>query len=82
MASNVVGRRKPYTAIGIRRLSCYRCELPAATQWQCCANGNRWLPLCRGCDVALNELALRFFRLPQGRKLIRQYRNRILKEGE
>lgn len=51
-------RTKPYTVIGIRRLPCFRCGAKAEHQWQVCADGNVWRPLCRPCDVALNRLVL------------------------
>ena len=52
------GRLAPYTEIGLRRLSCIRCGKPATTQWQVCADGNVYRPLCRGCDVELNAMVL------------------------
>lgn len=67
------GRRKPYTAIGIRRVPCARCGEPSSQQWQVCANGNRWLGICWPCDVALNRLALEFMRVPNAETLIAAY---------
>lgn len=53
------GRRKPYTEIGIRRLACARCGAkPAVHQWNCCALGNLWIPLCLNCDIDLNRLTM------------------------
>jgi hypothetical protein len=71
------GRRKPYTVRGIRRRRCIRCGVPAAYQWSACANGNRWVPLCEGCDIELNELALTFLRIPHAAALMRHYRESL-----
>lgn len=51
-------RTKPYTDIGIRRLKCVRCGKRAETQWQICADGNQYRPLCWDCDVALNRMVM------------------------
>jgi hypothetical protein len=68
-----VGRKKPYTQIGIRRLKCTRCGAQANFQWQCCANDNRWLPLCIDCDIELNSVALEFMSVPNRDKLMVRY---------
>jgi hypothetical protein len=57
-------RRKPYTAIGIGRVPCFRCGEPSAYQWQVCADGNVYRGLCRECDVALNRLVLWWMKDP------------------
>lgn len=54
------GRRKPYTQIGIRRLTCCRCQNKATVQWQICADGNTYRPLCTPCDLELNEIVMRW----------------------
>jgi hypothetical protein len=55
------GRRKPYTERGIRRLRCFRCrKRQARQQWQICADGNVWRPICDECDLELNALVLRW----------------------
>lgn len=54
------GRREPYTVVGIARLPCFRCGQPASQQWNACSDGNLWRPLCVPCDLALNELVLRW----------------------
>lgn len=77
-----VGRREPYTAIGIRRLKCQRCKKrPAHASWNCCANDNRHVPLCVECDIALNRLAMDFFRIPGRRPLMRRYENHLKSKG-
>lgn len=70
----MIGRRKPYTVIGIRRLPCIRCGERAEFQWQCCANGNRWMPLCTDCDIGLNSVALAFVGHPDRKALMRAYK--------
>lgn len=67
------GRRTPYTARGIRRVPCVRCGKPSVHQWQACANGRWFVACCAACDVALNRLALRFFRIPNADALLAAY---------
>lgn len=66
-------RAKPYTAIGIRRLRCIRCNSVAKYQWSICADGNNHRPLCATCDVALNLLVLKWMRHPEADRLVREY---------
>ena len=70
----MLGRRKPYTKIGLKRLSCVRCGDPATHQWQSCADGNIWRPVCTACDVKLNLLYLVFMCDPDIDKKIDEYR--------
>jgi hypothetical protein len=58
------GRKKPYTAEGIKRLPCFRCGRPATQQWSICADGNLHHPVCVECDIILNKLVLWFMRVP------------------
>ena len=54
-------RRHPYTDRGIRRMRCIRfavCGNKAATQWQICADGRVYRPVCWPCDVELNRMVL------------------------
>ena len=53
-------RKNPYTEKGIKRLRCYRCNNPAYSQWQICADNNVYRPLCKRCDILLNKLVLEF----------------------
>jgi hypothetical protein len=76
-----VGRKKPYTVAEMRLKSCCACGGQAVHQWQCCANGNRWLPLCLPCDVALNEVALAFLRIPRRAALLSAYRRQSARQG-
>ena len=67
------GRRKEYTRIGISRVPCARCGKPSRRQWQVCANGNRYLGVCEGHDIELNEMVLRFFHFKDVDALINSY---------
>lgn len=55
-------RKKPYTQIGIQRLKCYRttCKNKATHQWQICADGNVYRPICIKCDIEINRMVLKF----------------------
>lgn len=70
-------RRRPYTQIGIRRVPCFRCGKPSRFQWQVCADGNRFRGLCSGCDVALNDLVLRWMGDPDADAKLAAYRARV-----
>lgn len=67
------GRRQPYTAAGIRRVPCYRCGQPAAHQWQACADGRLYRPLCLECDIALNLLVLTWMGDPDAEAKVAEY---------
>jgi transcription elongation factor Elf1 len=67
-------RTKPYTEIGIRRLKCIRCGKQASFQWTICADGNYYRPICVECDIALNELVLRWAGFPDWEEKIAAYR--------
>lgn len=57
-------RFSPYTTAGIKRVPCARCGAPSHANWNICAdkvgNRTRFRAICRECDVALNEVAMRF----------------------
>lgn len=57
-------RMKPYTAIGIRRKNCVRCGARATEQWQICALGRQYVPVCTTCDIILNATVLDFMHWP------------------
>lgn len=69
-------RPEPYTEKGIQRLRCIRCGAPAVHQWQVCSDGNNWRPLCLPCDIALNELVLKWFGHPRAAELHEKYRDK------
>ena len=68
------GRKKDYTAIGIRRLKCVRCGQRAHAQWNICADGNLHRPICLDCDIALNEMVLRWMGFPDVDAMIAAYK--------
>lgn len=68
------GRKIPYTARGIGRLPCFRCGAPATQQWQICADGNLYRPICDNCDVVLNDLVLDFMGFPDRHEKMREYK--------
>lgn len=68
-------RRRPYTVIGLARLPCFRCGgKPSIHQWQLCADGRAYRPLCEKCDVLLNALVLRWMRVKNWRAVMKRYR--------
>lgn len=68
------GRRKPYTATGIRRVPCARCGEPSSVSWQSCANGRWYVAICTACDLAINAMVLAFFNIPNRCELMAAYR--------
>jgi hypothetical protein len=72
-------RHRPYTEIGIRRLECYRagCTNRATHQWQACADGGAYRPLCAACDARINEMVLRFLGDPDAGAKMAAYRERL-----
>lgn len=66
-------RKKPYTALGIKRLKCIRCGLPAKFQWQICSDGNNYRPLCVECDIGLNQLVLDWMGHPNAEQIVNKY---------
>lgn len=69
-------RREPYTEAGIKRLQCVRCGCRAAHQWNICAEGNNYRPICLACDVELNEMVLSWTGHPKARELSESYRHK------
>lgn len=72
-------RKKPYTELGIQRLKCIRCGYQARTQWNICADGNNYRPLCYNCDIQLNRMVLKWARVPYeiGEKKMHAYKVKI-----
>ena len=68
-----VKRSKPYTATGIKRQSCAKCGEPAEHQWNICADGGLFRPLCKTCDVKLNAMVLAWVGHPDAVELLRIY---------
>ena len=75
----MIGRRRPYTERGIKRVPCARCGRPALHQWDACAIDNRHVPVCERCDIAPNALVLRWLGVAKAtrRKLIERYKKRM-----
>ena len=72
-------RGTPYTEAGVKRLLCIRCGTTQATsQWQICADGNNYRPLCGACDDALNRAVLVFMRHPRAAALADEYERNAL----
>jgi hypothetical protein len=71
------GRTKPYAARGIHRIPCARCKAPSNQQWQACANGGRYVGICDDCDIELNEMVLKFMRLPNRGRLMSRYKKKM-----
>ncbi len=68
-----MGRKKPYTEIGISRVPCKRCGKPSTQQWQTCSLNNEWFGVCTDCDVKLNLHVLWFFGIKNASQLINKY---------
>lgn len=64
----------PYTEIGIKRLKCFRCDNIATQQWQICADGNVYRPICSQCDVVLNYLVMDFMEMSDRDMKIQRYK--------
>lgn len=73
------GRKTPYTEIGIRRLKCSRegCANKATSQWQICADGRLYRPICSECDAEINRMVLAFMGDPDIETKMSRY-----KQGE
>ena len=56
MKPSAKGRTVPYTERGISRVECFvpECENRAGSQWQICADGNRYRPVCIQHDILMN----------------------------
>jgi hypothetical protein len=74
-------RHHPYTAAGIRRVACVRCAQPAVHQWQVCADDRAFRTLCGACDIALNDLVLRWAGHPSPDAAMARYRERIARNA-
>ena len=68
------GRKKPYKDVA--RVACARCGCkPSRFQWtSCCANGNRYVALCKVCDIKLNRAILRFLGWSNWREMAFDYK--------
>jgi hypothetical protein len=64
---------RPYTQAEVEAADCFRCGSPGAFQWQVCADGNIWRPLCFPCDVELNRRTLEWMGHPDQHRLMLDY---------
>jgi hypothetical protein len=72
------GRKEPYTVIGLHRLPCVKCGAPARFQWQICSDNRLFRPLCKKCDVELNEMVMRWAFGDTREEDLAAYRERVL----
>ena len=70
-------RRTLYTSRGIARVPCFRCDAPSRFQWNICADGNVQRGFCGPCDVAMNDLVLRWCGDPDVEAKMAAYRAKI-----
>lgn len=69
----LINRKKPYTNAAIAKLKCIRCGNQAKFQWNVCADGNNYRPICKECDVLLNSMVLAWMNHPNANNLILDY---------
>lgn len=72
-----VRRGRPYTESQLYKLPCHCCGAPARFQWNACADGNIWRPLCPGCDVRINIAVLRVLDPVRWKSKVRAYCKQI-----
>lgn len=60
-------RTKSYSLRELYKQKCFCCGKPARFQWNACADGNIWRPLCPECDVRINISVLQVL-YPRGWK--------------
>lgn len=77
-------RTKPYTKRGLKRLTCFigGCPNRATTQWQICADGNTYRPLCPAHDVELNTMVMRWAFGDTREPDIQRYRDAALQKEQ
>jgi hypothetical protein len=69
-------RKKPYTQIGINRMKCFHCGAKAKHQWQICSDDNIYRPICSECDIALNEMVLKWMGFKDWKEKIDEYKQK------
>ena len=67
-------RKEPYTQIGISRVPCKRCGKSSTQQWQICSLDNLYMGVCDNCDIELNEMTLRFFKIKGVKQIMTKYK--------
>lgn len=71
------GRKKPFSDKEIEKCECVRCGKPARFQWNACADGNTWRPMCEQCDIMLNAVVLKFLGFKDWKQKVRDYCKKI-----
>ncbi len=71
-------RKKPYTAREIAKIPCKRCGELSHSQWQVCALDNVYMGVCEDCDIELNEMTLKFFKIKGWKKIMHRYIKRLV----
>lgn len=71
------GRKQPYTDKGIKQVKCVRCGKQAMFQWNICSDNNLHRPICRECDIELNEMVLKWMNFPDWEDKMKIYRKRL-----
>lgn len=66
-------RLKPYSSRGIKRVPCLKCGEPSHHQWNICSLGGAYHGICIPCDIALNDLVLAFFDIPDREAISARY---------
>ena len=74
-----IGRRTPCTQDIIHRSKCFKCKTRSAKeQFNICALGGRFVPICPSCDVELNALVLEWLDVPEQDERMKIYREKML----
>ena len=68
------GRKEPYTNAGIKQTKCARCGKQAMFQWNICSDNNLFRPICKECDLELNEFMLKWIGFPDWEEKLNKYR--------
>ena len=78
-----IGRRTQYTQDTIQRAKCFKCKTrPAKEQFNICALGGRFVPICPECDVELNALVLNWLDVPEKDERMKIYQKKMLGQRE
>lgn len=59
----------------MKKPRCYRCGKKGNQTWNICADGNKNRWVCDKCDVALNEIVLRFMGFRNWKSKIKKYKS-------
>lgn len=75
-------RRRPYTALGIRRVRCcFRgCRRRGHASWQVCADGRAFRVVCYQHDILINRMALELMGDPDVEPKMKRYTAKVLRQ--